>query len=449
MSAALTLVLIVAVAYLATHLAFDWIARRLLIVSGAEYLVLGILLGPQVSGILTGDTLDSFAPFTTLALGWIGAIVGMQFFLPNLVRIRGIVFRLAFVEAILTLTFVGGLLTVAMAWMLDMSYVQAAFPGLAMGAIATVSAPTGIQVVASRIGRRHPVVHQLEVTSALDAAVAIAAIGILLCIGHPSPIGIARPLTSTEWAVVTLGIGVIGGVLFHLFLGEERDIDRLFISLAGAIILTSGAAAYLSLSPLLPALIVGAVLVNTSDNREEIERTLLTAERPFYFVLLIFAGATWEPSLRSWALPVLLFLAARGVGKIGGARLATRFSDEKEALGLDWGRALLGQGGLAIAIGLDYLQHGRLAVPNLVFTAAVASVLLTDLSSARLVRSVVMPFVTRDMGPEIARTLAEPGRKEADAPATDGDVASPDPSPDPTLEATTGAAPDDATGGNR
>ena len=48
MSAALILVLVVAVAYLAAHVAFDWIARRFLIVSGAEYLVLGILIGPEV-----------------------------------------------------------------------------------------------------------------------------------------------------------------------------------------------------------------------------------------------------------------------------------------------------------------------------------------------------------------------------------------------------------------
>ena len=405
MSAALTLVLIVAVAYLATHVAFDWIARRFLVVSGAEYLVLGLLLGPQVSGVLDVETLASFAPFTTLALGWIGAIVGTQFYLPELVRIKGIVYRLAFVEAVITLTFVAGLMTVAIAWLFGMSYFEAAIPGVALGAIAAVAAPTGIQVIATRIGRRTPVVHQLEVTTAIDAVVAITVVGVLMCVSHPGPGASLRALTITEWIVVSVGIGVVGGILFHLFLGGERDIDRLFISLTGAIILSSGAASYLELSPILPAMIVGAILINTSGNREEIERTLLSAERPFYFVLLIFAGATWSPSLRAWILPVLLFLAARAAGKIGGARLATRLNDQTEQLGLDWGRGLLGQGGLAIAIALDYLQHERMPLTNIVFTATVASVLLTDLSAAHLVRSVVMPFVTRRVGAERARWL--------------------------------------------
>jgi len=85
MSSGLILILAVAIAYLAARVAFDWLARRFLIVSGAEYLLLGILLGPQVAGALSAETLAAFAPLTTLSLGWIGAIVGMQFFLPGLV----------------------------------------------------------------------------------------------------------------------------------------------------------------------------------------------------------------------------------------------------------------------------------------------------------------------------------------------------------------------------
>lgn len=51
---------------------------------------------------------------------------------------------------------------------------------------------------------------------------------------------------------------------------------------------------------------------------------------------------------------------------------------------------MLGQGGLAIAIALNYqLFHGTMLLPDVVFTAAIVSVVLTDLSSARFVQSVV------------------------------------------------------------
>jgi len=68
MSGEFLLVLLVAGSYLAAHWAFEWLGHRYMLVSGAEYLLLGILLGPQVSGVLHASVLDAFAPFMTLAL---------------------------------------------------------------------------------------------------------------------------------------------------------------------------------------------------------------------------------------------------------------------------------------------------------------------------------------------------------------------------------------------
>ena len=393
MPAALILILAVAVAYLAAHVAFDWLAKRFMLVSGAEYLLLGILLGPHVSGILSAQTMSGFAPLITLALGWIGAIVGTQFYLPALVRIPARTYRLGFLEAILTAFMVGGV-GAALMWLITGrgDIMQSIAPALALGAIAAVSAPAGIEVVTRKIGgQREPIVLQLQVATAMDALVGIVTMGLLFCIFHPNDTVAARGITPTEWAVITLGIGVVGGTLFHLFLGGETNVDRLFISLAGAIILASGAAAYLHLSPVLTSMVVGAVLVNTSGgSRPVIADTLAKSERPFYFVLLVFAGASWDPSTVAWWWAVVLaFLVTRVVGKIGTARLGARVNDALPDLGPDWGFALLGQGGLAIALGLDYSRFSAAVLPHAVFTAAIVSVLFTDVGSARIIHAVM------------------------------------------------------------
>ena len=130
------------------------------------------------------------------------------------------------------------------------------------------------------------------------------------------------------------------------------------------------------------------MLVNTSKNRTEIAAALTRVERPLYFVLLIFAGATWQPSLRAWVAPVVLFVFARAAAKIGASRLSARMERALPALGPSWGLAMLGQGGVAVALGIDYLQQDHLAFAHVVFTAVVASVLLTDMSSARIARNV-------------------------------------------------------------
>jgi hypothetical protein len=388
MSGPLLLVLAVGVAYLAAHVAFDWLARRFMIISGAEYLLLGILLGPQVANVLSVEVMAGFSPLVTLSLGWVGAIVGTQFHLPSLVRVRGLSYRVAFAEALLTLLFVSAVEFVVMHSWLRLSEWDALAVAIALGAIAAVSAPAGIGIVARHLGRRSALLRQLEITTAIDALVGIVTIGLLLAIRHPGDVDVARPITTTEWVVISLAVGIVGGVLYQLFLGRERDEDRLFISLAGAIILTSGAAAYLHLSPIFTAMAMSATLVNLSSSREEIARTLHASERPFYFVLLIFAGASWEPSLRAWVIPVGLYPIARAMVKFGGARLAARLTHTLPALGANWGRALLGQGPLALALGLEYVRMPDAPVPNVVFTAAIAAVLLLDVSSAWLIRSV-------------------------------------------------------------
>ncbi len=396
MTTGLTLVILVAAAFFAAHFASERLARRFLIVSGAEYLALGIVLGPQVTGILNPALLESLAPFPLLALGWIGVITGTRFNLQELVKIPAVTYQVALLESVLTFTTVTALLLLALSWGFDTSVSVAAPAAITMGAIAVSSSRQTYSVVSAHLGTANPLVRQLDISAAINALVAAAIFAWVLSAYHAAPAAATRPLTTTEWTVLTVALGGVGGMLFHLFLGPEGHIDRLFVALAGAIILVSGAAAYLQLSPLFAGVAFGFVLTNTSRRRVEIVTALLRIERPLFFVLLVFAGAMWRPSLRAWLLPVLLFLTARAAGKIGGARLAARNLGLLPVLGPHWGWALLGQGGIAVAIGVDYLQQQALPFATIVFTATIASVLLTDLTSARVAHTVANTIASAD-----------------------------------------------------
>jgi hypothetical protein len=393
-SASLVLIIVVATAYLATHLLYEWLAKRLLIVSGAEYLVLGILLGPQVSGVISVESAESFGPIVVLGTGWIGLTVGMQFYLPRLVRITGLTFRLAVIESLVTLAVV----TAAMWWVLPKLGLTSEFwaivPAIALGAIAVASTPSGLDIAIRDRKRREPVVNQLETSLGVNAFVAVMTVGILFSWVHRAPTSALRPPTPTEWAVITIGVGVLGGALFHLFLGEERKVDRLVVSLGGAIILASGAAAYLNVSPVLATLVVGIVLVNTSRGRTELRTVLAEAERPFYYVLLLLAGLSWRPSTSFTVVAVvLLYLVTRTMSKVYAARATTVWNKATPQLGRDWGKALIGQGRLTVALALDYARRPELPIGDVVFTAALASVLLTEFAAARLVRAALLPIV--------------------------------------------------------
>jgi hypothetical protein len=388
LSAALILLLAVGAAYLAAHVVFDWMARRFFIVSAAEYLVLGILLGPQVTGLVGRPVLDSLAPVFTLALGWIGALVGSHFELRRLLTLSSRRYRIAFSESIVTFVVVGGLEFFAMRWTFAPADKPALLAAVALGAMAVASSNVGITVVSKLLGARGGVVEQLELSSAINAFVAIVAFGLLFCVQHV-PVPMSRPLTSTEWAVVSIGLGVIGGALFHIFIGDTPDPDRLFIALAGGVVLVSGSATYLRLSPILSGMFFGLTLVNTTSRPSALIAAMQRVEQPFYYILLLFGGAAWQPSQRAWLAPVALFVVARAASKIGGSRLAARSNGALPELGMHWGRALLGQGRVALALGLNFVHQPGVVYENVVFTAAITSILVTEFFSARFVRSAI------------------------------------------------------------
>ena len=417
MNEALLLVVIVAVSYLAAHVVFDRLARRFTIVSGAEYLLLGIVLGPQVSGLLAPHVVESFSPLVTLGLGWIGTLTGAQLLLRGLVRVPAVTYRVAMAEAVLSGTVLWGALFGVLHWGLALRVETATIAAAALALVGILSSSAGVRVFSAPAGAGVPLVRQLEVAVSLQAVLASAGLALLFALRHDTPAGLPRALVPTEWMAITIAIGVVGGVLFHVFVGDERKIDRLFISLAGAIILVSGAAAALRLSPVFAALVFGAILANTSTSRAELTAALRRVERPFQFVLLLFAGAIWTPSTyAAWLLPVAAFVSVRLLVRPGAARLAARTNGMLPVLGPAWGRGLLGHGGFSLVLGLDYLRQGSMPSPNVVFTAIVASVLLTDVASARLVRGAIVSSGTPVPGAVPALGEAQEAAIAADAP---------------------------------
>jgi hypothetical protein len=389
----LLLILVAAMAFLATHVAYEWLAKRLLIVSGAEYLVLGVLLGPQTTGLFSPAALDAFQPIVVLGIGWMGITAGMPLRLQQLVRIPAVTYRLSLVESLLTFTLVAAGAASALSYGFQTTTALVAAPAMIVGALAVASTPAGLDVAFGSGRRRAPVLRQIEVAHGMDGLVSVLAFGVLIAFMHTEQPVVMRALTTTEWVVVTLGIGVVGGALFHLFLGDERSTDRLWVALGGAIILTSGAAAYLNLSPTLATLIMGLILVNSLRQPAPVVEVLRTGERPLYYVLLLLAGASWRPDGNIvWWLIIAHYVILRTLAKLWGTGITTWFNRAQQSVGIDWGRALIGQGRLTIALALDYSRRD-LPFGDVIFTCAAVSVLFTEFFAARFVRSAAEPLL--------------------------------------------------------
>jgi hypothetical protein len=198
-----------------------------------------------------------------------------------------------------------------------------------------------------------------------------------------------RPPTATEWAVINLALGVASGILFHLFLGRREGsgdpggTSRLFVATAGAIVVASGASYYLNFSPLYTNLILGFILANSGAAHRDVTRLLAATERPVYLALLVFAGAAWSPASVDLLFLAPAFVLIRLVARFVAGRVAGDLVAPPALGGHRMARGLLAQGGLAVAIAVNYTQVRPDLNPRLILTATLLSVLLFEIVAGR------------------------------------------------------------------
>jgi len=390
MQTTLTALAVVAVGYILAYVLFDRLRDRYGYVGGAEYVLLGVLLGPRVSGLLGAAQVQDLTPIVSLAAGWLGMLLGSYFRLPTLALLPRSHVATAFAEAVATFRAALAALLALFRFVAGQAWPDVVVQAVTLAAIATLSSPAAVDAFAGRARVRAPILPVLQLTARIDALVAVVAFGLVLAIYHQGEVAPAvRTPTATEWAVINLAVGVASGVLFHLFLGprgsaeEPEGASRLFVALAGAIVVASGASYYLNLSPIYTNLILGFILSNSGSSHRDVTRLLLATERPVYLALLIFAGAAWSPGSVDLLFIAPAFVAIRLAARYFGGRLAGMHVAPPEMRTPGLARGLLAQGGIGVAIAVNYAQVRPDLNPRLVLTATLLSVLLFEVVASR------------------------------------------------------------------
>jgi hypothetical protein len=415
MQTTLTALGVIAVGYILAYLVFDRLRDRFGYVGGAEYVVIGFLLGPRVTGLLGAGQVQDLTPIVSLALGWLGMLLGTYFRLPTMALINAAHLRIAFAEALTTFGCALAALLAVFHYAAGYPWPEAAVQAVTLAAVATLSSPAAVDAVTRKSGVRSSIFPVLQLTARIDALVAVAAFGLILAIFHQGQVSLSvRPPTATEWAVINLAVGVASGVLFHLFLGPRGHLDeaagssRLFVALAGAIVVASGASYYLNLSPIYTNLVLGFILANSGSAHRDVTRLLLATERPVYLALLIFAGAAWSPTSPELLFIAPLFVIIRLMTRFIGGFAAGALVAPPELRNPRLARALLAQGGVAVALAVNYTQVRPDLNPDLILTATLVSVLLFEIVASREAGEVVAqaPVDESPDGNEVAN--AEP-----------------------------------------
>ena len=381
MSVVLSLIIMVGLAYLLAHYVVEYLQKRWLFVSGAEYMLLGV--GLVLTGVL--PEIYRYTTAVVFAIGWAGMDFGLLTSVRNSFLNPGYETRLAIVDAISTIiicSFGAGALFFLLSNGLSYHWDCA----VTIGCIASTSSRGAIDVVKQRFPNiQTRILPTLNSASVLSSAIAVLAFTAAACVFHTDATG-ALEATPSTWGWITIGIGVGLGILFAAFLAGESNENSKFLAVTGIICFAAGGAYYLELSIVGVMALLGIVLSGTS-HREELSGVMKDARRPVTILLLAFAGLFWvQTDLFLVIIGSISFFTLRLLGKIVGSWLSSRGT----ALRSDLFRGTMAQGPLAIAMALSMRLMFEGEFIDISYDVLLIVIGVNELLSARMLRGLLV-----------------------------------------------------------
>ncbi len=338
------------------------------------FLVAGLIIGPCVGRVISKEQVASMNVISEAALGFIAYAIGGEFKLSYLKKIG---------KAPLTITFFQGIAT---ALCVDVGLILLGTPvpqALLLGAIALATAPAATLMVVRQYKAKGPVTQMLLPVVAMDDALGLMVFSVSS--------SVAAALLGGEMTVQSMIISPLVEIVGSLALGSALGFvlgycSRFFASrgnklaLSIALVLAGvGLCDMWGLSSLLVCMMIGAVMVNISQQHEVLMEQCDRFTPPLFLLFFVLSGAQLDLTV----LPVvgltgLFYLLLRSIGKWSGTMLGALCVHADENIRKYLGLTLLPQAG--VAIGMSQLVSIKFpALASQINTIVLAGVLVFEL----------------------------------------------------------------------
>ncbi|MFB6257967.1 MAG: cation:proton antiporter [Flavobacteriales bacterium] len=353
----LPLLLVLGVMILLAYLASRPI-KKLGLPAILAYLLVGVILGPSVTGILGEELLRGMDFVIQGCLAFIAFKIGLEIDLKEVRRKgRGL--------AITTLSesFMAALLVGFGVWVVSGQLAM----GLAMGALAPASAPAGTVAVIEEYGARGKLTELLYSVVGIDDGLGIVLFGLITPFAILSVGGEALSveggagifLHSLEEILISIGLGLLFAWGLILVNKERMDDLRVFLLSFAFILLLSGIAQLTGGSLILANMLFGVGVGQWGTGRlRELEEKDLGVVLPFFFLLFFtIAGANLHiEKMGEAGFLAAAYILLRGLGLYLGAYVGTSISGFESKIRKNLGLGILSQAGVAIGLALIVQQ---------------------------------------------------------------------------------------------
>jgi Kef-type K+ transport system membrane component KefB len=357
----------------------------------AGYVVLGVVLGPSVTGIFQQAVLERLDVVADLALGVVALTIGGELQWSNLRRIAPSVVPIVLLESTGAMLLVApGVVLLTHDWAL----------GLILGSISAATAPAATVMVVQEQRAAGLLTSTLLAVVGIDDAIALTLFALAAAIAkalilNSSDLSLGVVALHSAYAIgAALLLGLVTGLAAGFLLRRLEGREAVFSLAIGAVILNAGVANHLHLSALLANMTFGTVIINVTpiSSRRLFDQMEVFAA-PLFIAFFVIAGAHLRVDLLpSLGLLGALYLAARMGGKVSGAWIGAVLARAPARVRSNIGFGLLSQVGVAIGLSLIVAQEfGGLGPEGHRLALTVINVLL----GTTIVTEVVGPMLTR------------------------------------------------------
>ncbi len=357
--------------------------------SGAEYLVLGFLLGPQVLSVVNHSLIETFQPVVLVGVSWLGLVLGVSYLRvgTRAVPLKHVLLGVAL--SAITSACVSAAVLIAAERFTKLPRLEIIALAAVSGLVCSETTRHSVRWIAERHGAKGALSDLAADTaraSALFACLALSAVNAWLP-------GAALPSFSVLGRVgISLALGFVLGATATLLLGREFRRDESWGILLGTSLLGTGAAARLGLSPITATFAMGLTLASISRHRLDIKAMVTPTEKPVLLPVILLAGAYVNVKLP----PALLFLVAgalavKVVARVLCGSTLSLFAPAARGVGLEFGVSMLSSGALGLAVALAFsLRHPGTVSDAVLLLAAVGVLIGEWLGPAALRRALTL-----------------------------------------------------------
>ncbi|MDX1978870.1 MAG: cation:proton antiporter [Bryobacteraceae bacterium] len=320
------------------------------------YLMLGILVGPQVMVLVTEQMLGELRIFNGVATALIALTAGTEMDLPRMRPLfRGIAWIALFAVGgtICILSSAAFLLRGMLPFTSGLDTMQMAALAAVMGVTLASQSPAVVVALRKEMEADGPV-------SRTVLGVVVAA-DLLIIVLFALTSSIARGLLGggnaeaitvgvLSWEVFgSMGVGVLIGILVAAFLRVFVAGGALFVVTTGFLVAEVGQRIHLD--PLLVALAAGVFIRNATGHGDRLHDAIEAASLPVYVAFFAVAGASIHlDALAIVWLPAGILIVMRAAGLLGGTAVGARMAGSESMVRRYAGFGLLPQAGLALAL---------------------------------------------------------------------------------------------------